>query len=148
MIQKNFREFYNSPNSADKKFLDDVKTLLAILNVNPDNVWITSAYRTPEENKRVGGVANSLHMSGLAIDLVIPNISPSHIKSVVNSRRDLGLQVIYYPEKKYYHIERDIPAGFFLDKKNNFMPGFTSKSNKNYLLIILFIVLIIFIVVV
>lgn len=34
---------------------------------------ITSGLRTPEQNARVGGVADSSHLKGLAVDLAIDN---------------------------------------------------------------------------
>jgi len=34
---------------------------------------ITSGYRCPKHNKEVGGVKNSAHMSGLAVDIVVPD---------------------------------------------------------------------------
>jgi hypothetical protein len=41
---------------------------------------VTSTYRSPEHNRRVGGVANSYHLSGRAIDIARrPGISHSQI---------------------------------------------------------------------
>ena len=34
---------------------------------------LTSAYRNPEKNKAVGGVGNSAHTRGLAVDISCPN---------------------------------------------------------------------------
>ena len=35
------------------------------------NLFITSGYRSEEENRRVGGVPNSAHLKGLAVDIRI-----------------------------------------------------------------------------
>ncbi len=41
---------------------------------------VTSTYRSPEHNRRVGGVANSYHLSGKAIDIARrPGVSHSQI---------------------------------------------------------------------
>lgn len=39
-------------------------------------VTITSAYRTPAHNKKVGGVADSQHLFGVAADIKVKGISP------------------------------------------------------------------------
>lgn len=35
-------------------------------------IFVTSAYRTPEWNKQVGGVPGSYHLSGEAVDIRLP----------------------------------------------------------------------------
>jgi len=42
-------------------------------------VTITSAYRTPAHNKKVGGVSDSMHLYGLAADITVKNISPRNV---------------------------------------------------------------------
>jgi len=34
--------------------------------------WVRSGYRSPEANKAAGGVSNSVHMEGRAVDLTVP----------------------------------------------------------------------------
>jgi uncharacterized protein YcbK (DUF882 family) len=36
-------------------------------------IFVTSSYRTKEHNKAVGGVANSFHLKGEAVDIRMPN---------------------------------------------------------------------------
>ena len=43
--------------------------LIYMLNNYNLELYITSGFRTKEENKRVGGVPNSAHLKGLAIDV-------------------------------------------------------------------------------
>lgn len=44
-------------------------------------IIITSGYRTPEYNIKVGGAAKSQHMLGLAADIKIKGVKPSDIAS-------------------------------------------------------------------
>ena len=44
-------------------------------------VSITSGYRTPEHNAKIGGAVKSQHMIGLAADIKIPGVKPSDIAS-------------------------------------------------------------------
>ena len=42
-------------------------------------VTITSAYRTPAHNAKVGGVADSQHLFGTAADIKVKNVSPLRV---------------------------------------------------------------------
>ena len=42
-------------------------------------VIITSGYRTPEHNKKVGGAKKSTHMVGIAADIVVKGVSPGKV---------------------------------------------------------------------
>jgi hypothetical protein len=53
---------------------------------------VTSTYRSPERNRRVGGVRNSFHLSGRAIDIARrPGVSHSAIAAAY---RNAGYQLI------------------------------------------------------
>lgn len=57
--------------------------------------WVSSWYRDPRENARVGGAARSQHLKGLAID-----VNPSASAAAFQSQ---GLTVI--PEGDHLHIQ-------------------------------------------
>jgi uncharacterized protein YcbK (DUF882 family) len=42
-------------------------------------ITINSAYRTEAHNKAIGGAVKSLHMSGLAADIVAQGVNPSEV---------------------------------------------------------------------
>ena len=42
-------------------------------------ITINSGYRTPEHNRRVGGAANSQHLLGTAVDIVINGLTPQEV---------------------------------------------------------------------
>ena len=44
---------------------------------------INSAYRSPEHNKRIGGVKNSQHVFGKAADLTTKNLTPEQLHYVI-----------------------------------------------------------------
>ena len=81
-ISKNFKlkEFEcrdsGSVVKLDSELLEKLQLLRDKLN-NPIN--ITSGYRTPECNKRVGGSSNSYHMKGMAADIYSPFYTPTQI---------------------------------------------------------------------
>jgi len=47
-------------------------------------IIVTSGYRTPEHNRKVGGEKNSFHMRGLAADIVVPGMSPAKVQTILH----------------------------------------------------------------
>ena len=76
----NFRFFklseFDSPDApgsgAQHMNLDFVAALDRIRDKCGFPLRVTSGYRTPEHNKRIGGAENSAHVQGVAADLFIP----------------------------------------------------------------------------
>lgn len=66
---------------------------------------ITSGYRSPEKNKQVGGVPNSSHTKGLAVDLACTdNIKRTLIlKGLYNCGSDLFIEIC----KSHIHVDID-----------------------------------------
>ena len=59
---------------------------------------VTSTYRTPQHNRRVGGVRNSYHIRGRAIDIARrPGVTHSQIAA---SFRNAGYQLIESPRRR------------------------------------------------
>lgn len=46
-------------------------------------ISINSGYRSPQHNKRVGGVANSQHVTGMAADIVAKGVSPKKVAEAI-----------------------------------------------------------------
>lgn len=70
---------------------------------------VTSYYRTPARNEKVGGVSDSQHMVGEAADLEFPLISLRELASRVQSNLEAGSapafgQCIFYPDTGETHI--------------------------------------------
>jgi uncharacterized protein YcbK (DUF882 family) len=69
----------------------------------PFEQMITSAMRSPDENAAVGGVPNSFHTSGNAIDLRTMGKSPEEIDQMKSYYQEQGFQPIL--EKDHLHVE-------------------------------------------
>jgi hypothetical protein len=83
-IRKNLR-------SLVQNVLDPLREILG------QPVYITSAYRDREKNESVGGVPNSLHMSGQAVDLYSKGISPDYIFNVIKTMLPYDQLILYRP---------------------------------------------------
>lgn len=68
-------------DGSDKILIDTelVNVLQKIRNHFGKPVTINSAYRNPSYNKKIGGVSNSQHTKGTAVDICINSISPLEI---------------------------------------------------------------------
>lgn len=64
---------------------------------------ITSAYRSPAHNKRVGGAPNSLHMQGVAFDVRMENQDPHTFEAAARAAGFTGFG--YYPRQGFMHID-------------------------------------------
>ena len=74
---------------------------------------VTSSFRTPEENKRVGGAKGSTHLEGKAIDLGLRGLDPDKQAEVLNWWRDQGAGGFgYYPNKEAAHVDFGSPRAW------------------------------------
>lgn len=82
--------------------LEDVRLMLK----RP--VFVTSAYRAPAVNRRVGGSATSAHCFGLAADLEVPGLSPSQVAAMLAGDKKLMAQVdqliLEFPPGGWVHL--------------------------------------------
>ena len=108
----NYSEF-DSPDVQGSGQLMD-KTLLEMLDDVRDKfdkpIHITSGYRTEQHNEAVGGVKNSSHMKGLAIDLSDNNkglpINSKNRFDLINCLLDVGFSRIGVA-KTFIHADID-----------------------------------------
>ncbi len=80
--------------------LDTVRTTLGM------DIIITSGYRTTTHNAVVGGVTNSLHMSGQAADLVTDPNQMGRLAEIARAHPDLHVIV----ESDHVHVQLANPA--------------------------------------
>ena len=84
--------------------LTDLFVILVVLIARGTgvSVAVTSWFRSQAENARVGGSPTSLHLAGLALDLVG---TPQALQTVASVWRAIGFQAIF--ESDHLHIELD-----------------------------------------
>ena len=68
------REFDSPDQPGSGQYMNEylIKTLDKIRDEYGYPIKVTSGYRTPEHNARVGGEPNSEHMRGMAVDIEAP----------------------------------------------------------------------------
>ena len=64
---------------------------------------LTSAYRSPEHNRRVGGARNSKHMEGIAFDVRMDNHDPHEFEAAARAVGFTGFG--YYVKSGFMHID-------------------------------------------
>lgn len=67
--------------------VDNIVTLAEALQVVRDHfgksITITSGYRSPAHNRKVGGAQASLHISGKAADFVVKGVHPDKVADAI-----------------------------------------------------------------
>lgn len=66
-------------------------------------IILTSAYRSPEHNKRVGGAKNSYHLQGVAFDVRMENHDPHEFEAAARAEGFTGFG--YYTKSGFMHID-------------------------------------------
>ena len=97
--------------SPDSRFvppdvLENLKRLCARLeevrkHLGDKPLIITSGYRTPEHNKKVGGASRSFHLYGMAADFVVPGMSPQKVQTLLDDWWEGGME--YAP--RWTHLD-------------------------------------------
>ncbi len=99
--------------ATDKKIKTNIQILVDVImeqirNVYGDPITILSGYRTPEHNKKVGGVANSQHLTGEACDFTGRDFK--RLMRIIELMDNNGIinydQMIIYRRRKFIHISK------------------------------------------
>lgn len=112
-----------APSSAKPKVgkgLDIVADAEKLTSLIP-GVTVTSTYRDPRHNARVGGMPNSQHVRGTSFDLVAP--TPEAYEQAIGWGRMMGYEVIDERNRPGYkpHIHFEVPNGG--SAASTFVPG-------------------------
>lgn len=77
-------------------------------NLTPEErskISLTSGYRNPERNAAAGGVKNSFHLTGQALDADLSHLSPERREEVVATARANGFNdALYHDVGSGYHL--------------------------------------------
>lgn len=76
-------------------------------------ITITSAYRTPEHNRKVGGSSGSYHVKGMAADIKIAGVSAVEIAYFAQTVAN-GVGVYYYGNTDFVHVDTRASRTFWL----------------------------------
>ena len=110
----------NTPNESVK---ENIKSVMFVMDeirtyVNKP-IRITSGFRCNALNEKVGGVANSIHKTGLACDFTFDNIRENQMKEIAIYVKDNIKefdQLIIYPDRNFIHFNlRDNPRNMLLE---------------------------------
>ena len=104
-VSTNFRvREFACQDGSDPIFIDSelVSVLQKIRNHFGKAVTITSAYRTPNHNKNVGGTTYSQHLDGKAADIKVQGIAPKDVAQYAETLLDEGGIGIY---NTFTHID-------------------------------------------
>ena len=77
--------------------------LVELRNVLERPVYITSGYRCPRYNQKVGGVANSYHRIGLAVDIKVKDIILIELLEICENIDFAGIG--FYEKKNFLHLD-------------------------------------------
>jgi hypothetical protein len=99
----------------DERSMDALQALRTRLG---KPLLITSAYRSPEHNRAVGGASNSQHLYGKAFDVVMTNHNPAQFEEAAKACGFNGIG--HYPASNFMHIDtRSTPAKWKGTGRNN-----------------------------
>lgn len=129
-ITKNFKlsEFQCRGGSQLVKIDSKLVNLLQILRDRLDTpLVVNSGYRTPEYNKKVNGINNSLHVQGKAADISKRNLSISD-SSLVSICKEIGFNgIIIYDT--FIHLDTG-DNKYYLDKRTRASVGTVNGVSK------------------
>lgn len=119
-LSENFKvKEFRSRDGADKILIDE--KLVSLLQKMRDRfgiINISSAYRTAAYNKKVGGVAKSQHLYGLAADVTVSD--NSELLEAAQYAEKIGFKGVGLDDKyqKFLHLDTRKNKSFFRYRSN------------------------------
>ena len=122
-LSTNFKvKEFRSKCGSDKILIDEkLVVLLQKLRDKFGAINISSAYRSPEHNRKVGGVSNSQHVYGRAADITLgTNNTAERLREVAKYAETIGFTGIGLDDKyqMFIHVDTRPNKSFFKYNKN------------------------------
>ena len=105
-LSKNFKvKEFRCQDGTDEILIDMalVRYLQQIRDWAGGSITVSSGYRTPSHNKKVGGSKNSKHMQGKAADIVCSTKTPLELARKAQCLNIPGIE--WNPVKHYTHVD-------------------------------------------
>ncbi len=106
----------------DGSFMPMDRELIRLLQKIRDHfarpVRITSGYRSPDYNAKIGGAPGSLHMCGMAADIQVDGVDPARVAAFAETLTPGGGGIGLYVGQAFAHIDtREARARWKEDRK-------------------------------
>ena len=96
------------PNNVLPNILQLAKNLQVLRDAVGKSITITSGYRSPQHNKKIGGAKDSQHVKGLAADIKVAGMTPKEVALVIEALIEQGKMkqggIGIYPSWVHYDV--------------------------------------------
>jgi uncharacterized protein YcbK (DUF882 family) len=96
------------PNNVLPNILQLAKNLQVLRDAIGKSISITSGYRSPQHNKKIGGAKDSQHVKGMAADIKVAGMTPKEVALVIEGLIESGKMkqggIGIYPSWVHYDI--------------------------------------------
>lgn len=96
------------PNNVLPNIIQLAKNLQVLRDAVGKSITITSGYRSPQHNKKIGGAKDSQHVKGLAADIKVSGMTPKEVALVIEGLIESGKMrhggIGIYPSWVHYDI--------------------------------------------
>ena len=96
------------PNNVLPNILQLAKNLQVLRDAVGKSISITSGYRSPQHNKKIGGAKDSQHVKGMAADIKVAGMTPKEVALVIEGLIEQGKMkqggIGIYPSWVHYDV--------------------------------------------
>ena len=96
------------PNNVLPNILQLAKNLQVLRDAIGKSISITSGYRSPQHNKKIGGAKDSQHVKGMAADIKVSGMTPKEVALVIEGLIESGKMkqggIGIYPSWVHYDV--------------------------------------------